>query len=279
MFNDRATIEVRGGRGGDGGLSFRREKYVPKGGPDGGDGGSGGNVVVVGRRAAARPLRRCARGRASPAGAGGSGRGGRRHGAEGEDVVLGVPWARRWSTRGRRARRRPDERRRRGGGRARRRGAGAATPGSRRRRVRRRASPRPACQAKSATLELRLKLMADAALVGSAERRQVVTPPQHLEREAEGRRLPVHDPRTRARHGGRTRRAAAHRGGRARTDRGRERGHRARPRVPRASGARQAAPARDRCGATASPRNVSERSTVSSAATAQAWTSVRRPSC
>src|SRR5437868_10952480 len=46
MFVDRVTIFVKGGDGGAGCCSFRREKYVPKGGPDGGDGGDGGSVVV-----------------------------------------------------------------------------------------------------------------------------------------------------------------------------------------------------------------------------------------
>ncbi len=47
MLIDRATIIVRSGKGGDGCVSFRREKFAPKGGPDGGDGGDGGSVVLV----------------------------------------------------------------------------------------------------------------------------------------------------------------------------------------------------------------------------------------
>ena len=47
-FVDEATIEVTAGKGGNGCVSFRREKYVPKGGPDGGDGGDGGSVLLEG---------------------------------------------------------------------------------------------------------------------------------------------------------------------------------------------------------------------------------------
>jgi GTP-binding protein len=90
VFHDRARIEVLAGRGGDGGLSFRREKHVPKGGPDGGDGGRGGDVVLV----ADERLRDLSSFRAKTkfrSGSGEPGRGARKHGADGAGVELRVP--------------------------------------------------------------------------------------------------------------------------------------------------------------------------------------------
>jgi GTPase len=90
LFHDRARIEVLAGRGGDGGLSFRREKHVPKGGPDGGDGGRGGDVVLV----ADDSLRDLSFFRAKTkfrAGRGEPGRGARKHGADGATIELAVP--------------------------------------------------------------------------------------------------------------------------------------------------------------------------------------------
>jgi len=90
VFSDRARIHVQAGKGGDGGLSFRREKFVPKGGPDGGDGGRGGDVVL---RAdpSLRDLSSLQRRRWIKASRGENGRGARKHGADGEDVELRVP--------------------------------------------------------------------------------------------------------------------------------------------------------------------------------------------
>src|SRR5918999_2144758 len=90
MFTDRARIEVQAGRGGDGGLSFRREKYVPRGGPDGGDGGRGGDVLLL-ADADLRDLSSLGGRTRFRARSGGPGRGSGKHGADGEDIVLSVP--------------------------------------------------------------------------------------------------------------------------------------------------------------------------------------------
>jgi GTP-binding protein len=90
MFIDYAEIEVKGGDGGPGCVSFRHEKYVPKGGPDGGDGGRGGNVIV---RADAnlttlldfryKKIYRAEKGH--------HGEGGLKSGKYGEDIIIRVP--------------------------------------------------------------------------------------------------------------------------------------------------------------------------------------------
>src|SRR5450755_3364484 len=90
MFIDRVVVNVKAGDGGSGVISFRREKYVPMGGPDGGDGGRGGDVVLVADStdstlAGFRERRRF------HAPAGGAGGKNDRHGAAGEDIVLSVP--------------------------------------------------------------------------------------------------------------------------------------------------------------------------------------------
>jgi GTP-binding protein len=90
VFHDRARIEVEAGRGGDGGLAFRREKFVPKGGPDGGDGGRGGDVVLV-ADVGLRDLSAFRSGQRIRAGRGGNGRGALKHGADGAAVELRVP--------------------------------------------------------------------------------------------------------------------------------------------------------------------------------------------
>jgi GTP-binding protein len=90
MFVDQVQIEVKGGRGGHGCMSFRREKYVPRGGPDGGDGGDGGSVILLARKGVnslvALANRHHIRGKN-----GNNGEGGGRHGKCADDITIEVP--------------------------------------------------------------------------------------------------------------------------------------------------------------------------------------------
>lgn len=90
MFIDRAKIHVRGGNGGNGVTAFRREKFVPRGGPSGGDGGRGGSVYIE----ATEGLNTLLHFRYNPeyeAERGGHGEGSKKHGADGQDVVVQIP--------------------------------------------------------------------------------------------------------------------------------------------------------------------------------------------
>jgi len=90
MFLDEATIDVRSGKGGDGAASFRREKHVPRGGPDGGDGGDGGDVIVIADRQVGTLLP--FRYKRKFAGAnGGNGDGHNRFGKDGKSIKIPVP--------------------------------------------------------------------------------------------------------------------------------------------------------------------------------------------
>ncbi len=90
MFVDRAVIYVKGGNGGRGCISFHREKFRPRGGPDGGDGGRGGNVVLIADEGMHSLLDFQYR-RHFRAEDGGHGQGNNRHGKDGEDLVIRVP--------------------------------------------------------------------------------------------------------------------------------------------------------------------------------------------
>lgn len=90
MFADRAKIYVRSGKGGDGRISFRREKYVPAGGPDGGDGGRGGNVIFevdegLNTLIDFRNIRKYKAEDGEPGGTRNC------HGKDGQDIILKVP--------------------------------------------------------------------------------------------------------------------------------------------------------------------------------------------
>jgi GTP-binding protein len=90
MFVDEVELQVEAGKGGDGCVSFRREKYVPQGGPDGGDGGNGGSVIVAAQEGvdSLTALAHCKHWKAKN---GQPGQGAQRHGASADDLVLYVP--------------------------------------------------------------------------------------------------------------------------------------------------------------------------------------------
>lgn len=90
MFVDQARIEIAGGAGGNGCVSFRREKYVPRGGPDGGPGGDGGSVVFV-ADPSLKALNSFRFRRRFAAERGRHGEGGGRNGRSGRDLVMKVP--------------------------------------------------------------------------------------------------------------------------------------------------------------------------------------------
>jgi GTPase len=164
MFHDRARIHVRGGAGGDGVVSFRREAHVPKGGPDGGDGGRGGDVVLV-CDASLRDLSAFRHGAHFNAKRGGHGQGANKHGATPAALEVRVPpgtvvedpeTGDRWDLL--RGGRRAVVARGGGGGRGNKQFATAT-----------RQTPRFAekgLPGEERRLELRLKLLADAGLVG-----------------------------------------------------------------------------------------------------------------
>ena len=242
MFHDRARLTAVAGRGGDGSIHFRREKYVPRGGPDGGDGGHGGDVVLVAdlRRRDLSGIRPNQKVRAE-------------RGGSVAAACRTAPAARMPSWRfpsGRRSSPETSCRRPCAAGRARRRcsrwdrrsrqqalrGADATDAALRRDRLPGRgegdrASPETARRRRARR---------------PAECRQVVAAYAYLECAAEDRRVPVHDALAGARDGGVVGRAAARRRRRSRPHRRGERGDRARPRVPRAPRARPASRPRHR---------------------------------
>jgi GTPase len=90
MFVDKVTVKVKGGDGGNGCVSFRREKYISKGGPDGGDGGDGGDVILEAdiNEASLVPLKYLNHYEGKN-GLHGSGKD--KHGAAGNNIIISVP--------------------------------------------------------------------------------------------------------------------------------------------------------------------------------------------
>lgn len=90
MFVDEVEIHVEAGRGGDGCVSFRREKFVPRGGPDGGDGGDGGSIIIRAEQGV-DSLDALAHRKHWKAASGERGLGAQKHGASAEDLIIRVP--------------------------------------------------------------------------------------------------------------------------------------------------------------------------------------------
>ena len=90
IFVDQVKIYIKSGRGGDGAVSFRREKYVPNGGPDGGDGGKGGSIIFE-VDSSMNTLYNFRHKKHYKAGSGESGKGKNMHGKDGEDLIIKVP--------------------------------------------------------------------------------------------------------------------------------------------------------------------------------------------
>lgn len=90
MFVDRISVEVEAGSGGDGCMSFRREKYIPRGGPDGGDGGHGGSILVI-AESGVDSLSALVHRKHWRARGGVPGRGSNCHGACADDLIIKVP--------------------------------------------------------------------------------------------------------------------------------------------------------------------------------------------
>ncbi len=90
MFVDRVRVFLKAGRGGDGAVSFRREKFIPKGGPDGGDGGDGGDIIFVAKNDP-HLLRNLYLHPHLKAQKGGQGKGKKQRGRDGKDLIVPVP--------------------------------------------------------------------------------------------------------------------------------------------------------------------------------------------
>src|SRR5665648_864727 len=90
MFVDRVKIEVRAGGGGNGAVSFRREKFIPKGGPNGGDGGNGGDIIIEADDKMGTLINHCKHPQQRAKNAK-SGQGSNKKGKNGDDLIIKVP--------------------------------------------------------------------------------------------------------------------------------------------------------------------------------------------